>query len=152
MLFFLLCIFYKHLFETRNCEYKFACRYFTKQFSCANICTEGLQCNGKDLESLWKTSAQKFHLIISSSLKKIIYHTLMSLHTEAILLSNQKCRTLEWNHKTAVQIKFLGNWQPLYLYSFFNICTEISDVPDYLEGSDQCKFLFNVVVAKMNQF
>lgn len=74
----------------------------------------------------------------------------MSLHTEAIFLNNEKCRTLAGNHKAAVQIKFLGNWQPLYLYSFFNTCSEISDVSDYLEGSDDCKFPFNMV--KMNQF
>lgn len=76
----------------------------------------------------------------------------MSLHSGVILLNNQKFRTLEGNHKTAVQVKFLGNCQPLHLYSVFNICTEISDVPNYLEGSDQCKFPFNMVVAKMNQF
>lgn len=102
--------------------------------------------------SHWKTSAQKLHLIMSSSLQKIIYHTLMSLHTEVILSNNQKFRTLEGNHKTAVQIKFLGNWLPFYLYSCFNTCTEISDSPNYLEGSDHCKVPFNMVVAKMNQF
>lgn len=102
--------------------------------------------------SRYEKSAQKFHLIISSSLQKIIYHSLMSLHTEVILFNNQKFKTLEGNHKTAVQIKFLGNCLPLYLSSVLNICTEISDVPNYLEGSDHCKFPFNTVVAKMNQF
>lgn len=70
----------------------------------------------------------------------------MSLHTEFILLNNQKFRTLVGSHKAAVQIKLLGNWQPLYLYLFFNTCPEISDVPNY-----HCKFHFNMVVAKMNQ-
>lgn len=89
---------------------------------------------------------QSSHVQFSQGL---IYHTFMGLHTEVLLLTEQKLRTPEVYCKATFQVKFLGT---ISSTQFFKILTEFSGSPNISQKQTMSRFSLNKLIVQMNYF